>query len=137
MAVPVVGYDAILAAVTPQRAIDTVRKGFVRYESGEWVMPPKLYLPSPPRGDFRAMPAMGDGLAILKWVTSFPSNHGTGKPIVTGVLCVSDANDGTLLMLLDARAVTALRTGAAAAIAASALASDDRTVGMIGCGVHG
>jgi ornithine cyclodeaminase/alanine dehydrogenase-like protein (mu-crystallin family) len=53
------------------------------------------------------------------------------------LVCVSDATDGALLMLLDGRAVTALRTGAVAAVAASALASTNRSVGMIGCGVHG
>jgi ornithine cyclodeaminase/alanine dehydrogenase-like protein (mu-crystallin family) len=41
-------------------------------------------------------------------------------------------------MLLDAGAVTALRTGAIAAVAARALARPDaRSVGIIGCGLHG
>jgi len=137
MAVPVMDHAAVLAAVSPARAIAEVRDAFVRYERGEWVMPPKVYLPSPPHGDFRAMPALGDGLAILKWVTSFPGNRAVHAPTVSGVVCVSDAADGSLLMLLDGRAVTALRTGAVAAVAASALASSDRTVGIIGCGVHG
>ncbi|HYM57042.1 MAG TPA: hypothetical protein VES79_03685, partial [Solirubrobacteraceae bacterium] len=49
-----------------------------------------------------------------------------------------DAATSEPLMLLDARAVTALRTGAVAAVAARALARDDaRTVGVIGCGLHG
>ena len=40
--------------------------------------------------------------------------------------------------MLDARAVTALRTGAAAAVAAQELAREDaRTVGLVGCGLHG
>jgi len=137
MAIPVLDGEAVLAAVSPTRAIAEVRAGFVRFHRGEWQMPPKVYLPSPPHGDFRAMPALGDGLAILKWVTSFPANRATGTPTVNGLVCVSDASDGTMLMLLDGRAVTALRTGAAAAVAASALASADRSVGIIGCGVHG
>jgi ornithine cyclodeaminase/alanine dehydrogenase-like protein (mu-crystallin family) len=40
-------------------------------------------------------------------------------------------------MLMDARAVTALRTGAAAAVASAALAPPNRDVGIVGCGVHG
>ena len=134
---PVLDHDAVLAAVSPVRAIAEVRSAFVRYQRGDWVMPPKMYLPSPPHGDFRAMPALGDGLAILKWVTSFPGNRGTATPTVTGLVCVSDASNGALMMLLDGRAVTALRTGAAAAVAASALGPTDRTVGIVGCGVHG
>jgi alanine dehydrogenase len=137
MGVPVLDHDAVLAAVSTTRAIAEVRSALVRYQRAEWIMPPKTYLPSPPYGDFRAMPALGDGLAILKWVTSFPGNQRTATPTVSGLVCVSDATDGALLMLLDGRAVTALRTGAVAAVAASALASTDRSVGMIGCGVHG
>ncbi|MFL5931863.1 MAG: ornithine cyclodeaminase family protein, partial [Gaiellaceae bacterium] len=91
-----------------------------------------------PNGDFRAMPAKGAGLAILKWVTSFPRNPEAGLPVVMGMICVSSAVDGEPLALVDVRAVTALRTGAVAAVAAQELAREDaRTVGMIGCGLHG
>jgi alanine dehydrogenase len=101
-------------------------------------MPAKIYLQSPPFGDFRAMPARGGGVALLKWITSFPGNPARGLPTVMGVICLSDAETGAPLMLLDARAVTALRTGAVAAVASEALASKRaRTVGIIGCGLHG
>jgi ornithine cyclodeaminase/alanine dehydrogenase-like protein (mu-crystallin family) len=84
------------------------------------------------------MPARGDGLALLKWITSFPGNPARGLPTVTGVVCLSDATDGEPLMLLDARSVTALRTGAVAAVATRALARPEaRSVGIIGCGLHG
>jgi alanine dehydrogenase len=101
-------------------------------------MPAKIYLQSPPFGDFRAMPARGDGVALLKWITSFPGNPARGLPTVMGVVCLSDAETGAPLMLLDARAVTALRTGAVAAVATQALAAENATtVGIIGCGLHG
>jgi ornithine cyclodeaminase/alanine dehydrogenase-like protein (mu-crystallin family) len=84
------------------------------------------------------MPARGGGLALLKWITSFPGNPARGLPTVTGVICLSDATTGQPLMLLDARSVTALRTGAVAAVAARALARDKaRSVGIVGCGLHG
>jgi alanine dehydrogenase len=135
---PVLDYDAVLAAVTPPAAIERVGEAFLRFASGEWVMPPKVYLQSPPDGDFRAMPALGDGLALLKWITSFPGNPARGLPTVTGVICLSDAATGQPLMLLDARSVTALRTGAVAAVATRALAREDaRSVGIVGCGLHG
>src|SRR5687767_5021480 len=87
--VPVFDYDAVLAAVEPLDAIERVRDGFVRYEADEWGMPPKVYLAVPPMGDFRAMPAKGGGLAILKWVTSFPGNPARELPVVMGMICVS------------------------------------------------
>jgi ornithine cyclodeaminase/alanine dehydrogenase-like protein (mu-crystallin family) len=135
---PVLDHDTVLAAVSPADAIERVREAFLRFHVGEWVMPPKVYLDSPPHGDFRAMPARGGGLALLKWVTSFPGNPEKGLPTVSGVICVSDATNGEPLMLLDARSVTALRTGAVAAVATEALApAGARTVGIIGCGLHG
>ena len=130
--------DLVLTAIDPADAIERVRDGFVEYAGNEWQMPPKVYLDASPNGDFRAMPAKGAGLAILKWVTSFPRNPEAGLPVVMGVICVSSAADGEPLALVDVRAVTALRTGAVAAVAAQELAREDaRTVGIMGCGLHG
>jgi alanine dehydrogenase len=135
---PVLDHDAVLAAVSPQAAIERVREAFLRFHAGEWVMPAKVYLQSPPHGDFRAMPARGGDLALLKWITSFPGNPERGLPTVSGVICLSDATTGVPLMLLDARSVTALRTGAVAAVATRALAAEGaRRVGIVGCGLHG
>lgn len=137
--IPVFDHDTVLAAIAPAEAIERVRDAFVRHRAGEWVMPSKVYLDAPDGpGDFRAMPARGGGLAILKWITSFPSNGERGLPVVMGLVCVSDASDGRPLALIDARAVTMLRTGAVAAVAAQELAREDAaTVGLVGCGVYG
>jgi alanine dehydrogenase len=130
--------DAVRQAVSPQRAYEAVRDAFIAYARGEWTMPPKVYVPAYPAGDFRAMPALGAGHALLKWVTSFPGNPTKGLPTVTGLVLVSDATDGTLLAALDAGAVTALRTGAAAVLAAETLAaSNASSAGVIGAGVNG
>jgi alanine dehydrogenase len=135
---PVLDHDAVLTAVSPAEAIERVRDAFLRHHRGEWEMPPKVYLLSPPHGDFRAMPALGDGLAMLKWITSFPGNPAKGMATVNGVIALSDAQTGEPLMLLDARSVTALRTGAVAAVAARALALDGAVeVGLVGSGLHG
>ena len=125
-------------AVSPDRAVSAVRDAFVRYASGEWTMPPKVYVPAYPEGDFRAMPALGGGHALLKWVTSFPGNPLQGLPTVTGLVLVSDASNGMLKGVLDAGAVTSLRTGAAAVLAAETLGRRDaRTAAVIGAGVNG
>ena len=131
-------HDTVLRAIPPAVAIERVRDGFVEHAGGDWQMPPKTYLDAAPNGDFRAMPAKGAGIAILKWVTSFPRNPEAGLPVVMGAICVSSAADGELLALVDVRAVTALRTGAVAAVAAQELARGDaRTAGIVGCGLHG
>jgi alanine dehydrogenase len=130
--------DDVRTAVSPERALDAVRQAFVAYARGEWTMPPKVYVPAYPAGDFRAMPALGGGHALLKWVTSFPGNPAQGLPTVTGLVLLSDATNGMLKAALDAGAVTALRTGAAAVLAAETLGRDDAsTAAVIGAGVNG
>ena len=135
--IPVISADSILSAVSVAEAIERTREAFVRHARGEWVMPAKVYLDSPP-GDFRAMPARGSGVALLKWVTSYPQNPERGLPVVTGVIVLSEADSGQELAILDARSVTWLRTGAAAAVSTQVLApTDASSVGVVGCGVNG
>jgi ornithine cyclodeaminase/alanine dehydrogenase-like protein (mu-crystallin family) len=84
------------------------------------------------------MPALGGGHALLKWVTSFPGNPAKGLPTVTGLVVLNDVGTGMLEAVLDAGAVTALRTGAAAVLAAETLGRlDASTAAVVGCGVNG
>ena len=136
--IPFFNGENVRAAVSPERALDAVRDAFVAYAREEWTMPPKVYVPAYPEGDFRAMPALGAGHALLKWVTSFPGNPAQGLPTVTGLVLLSDASNGMLKAVLDAGAVTALRTGAAAVLAAETLGRPDaETAAVIGAGVNG
>ncbi len=136
--IPVISGRAVLDSIDPKAAIERTREAFERYGRGEWAMPAKVYLDSPPYGDFRAMPARGDGLALLKWVTSFPGNSAKGMPVVRGEALLSDAETGKELAVIECSSVTSLRTGAAAAVSAQVLAAEDaKTVGIIGCGVNG
>jgi ornithine cyclodeaminase/alanine dehydrogenase-like protein (mu-crystallin family) len=134
--VPVFSGTAVREAVPPLRAYEAVRDAFVRHARGEWTMQPKVYVSNYPAGDFRAMPALGGGHALLKWVTSFPGNPARGLPTVTGLVLVSSAETGELEAVLDAAAVTALRTAAAGVIAVEALGRGGSSA-VVGCGVNG
>jgi ornithine cyclodeaminase/alanine dehydrogenase-like protein (mu-crystallin family) len=138
VSVPFFSARHVYAALDPADALEAVREAFVAHARGEWSMPSKVYVPAPPDGDFRAMPAAGAGHAVLKWVTSFPGNPARGLPTVSGVVLLSDGATGELRALLDAGAVTALRTGAAAVLAAETLGvPDGGPAAIIGCGVNG
>jgi len=138
VAVPFFSGADVERAVSPHEAYDAVKEAFVAYAHGEWTMQPKLYVTNYPAGDFRAMPALGGGHALLKWVTSFPGNPAKGLPTVTGVVLLSNAETGRLEALFDAAAVTALRTAAAAVIAAETLCrSGAESIAVVGCGVNG
>ena len=138
MSIPIFTGADVERAVSPHEAYDAVKAAFVAHARGEWTMQPKLYVTNYPAGDFRAMPALGGGHALLKWVTSFPGNPAKGMPTVTGVVLLSNAETGQLEAILDAAGVTALRTAAAAVIAAETLCrSGAESTAVVGCGVNG
>jgi alanine dehydrogenase len=137
VSVPFLTAAHVRAALAPGDAVEAVREAFVEHARGNWSMPSKLYV-AVDGGDFRAMPAAGSGHTVLKWVTSFPRNPERGLPTVSGVVLLSDAATGELRALLDAGAVTALRTGAAAVLAAETLALPDAgAAAVVGTGVNG
>jgi ornithine cyclodeaminase/alanine dehydrogenase-like protein (mu-crystallin family) len=137
-AVPVFTASDVYAALDPSEAVEAVREAFVEHARGAWTMPPKVYIDAPPNGDFRAMPAAGGGWAVLKWVNSFPENPSRALPTVSGVVILSETDSGQLRAILDAGAVTALRTGGAAVLAAETLARPTvAPAAVVGCGVNG
>ena len=69
-------------------------------------------------------------------MTSFPGNPARGLPTVSGVVVLSHAETGLVEAILDAGAVTALRTGAAAALAAETLGLAGPAA-VVGAGVNG
>ena len=137
MTVPFFSARDVEAAVPPERAYAAVRDAFMAHARGEWAMQPKLYVTNYPAGDFRAMPALGGGHALLKWVTSFPGNPARGLPTVSGLVVLSDAETGLVEAVLDAGSLTALRTGAAAALAAETLGAPGGSAAVVGAGVNG
>ncbi|WP_053231708.1 ornithine cyclodeaminase family protein [Sandaracinus amylolyticus] len=127
------------SVATMPMAVSAVEEAFAAHGRGEARMPPKVYLDLPEHdGDFRAMPSALAHVAGVKWVNSHPQNPARhGLPSVMGVYVLSDPETALPLAILDATWLTALRTGAAAAVASKHLASGaPRTVGFVGSGVQ-
>ncbi|WP_241759262.1 ornithine cyclodeaminase family protein [Pyxidicoccus parkwayensis] len=85
------------------------------------------------------MPVMQHGESVTIKVVSYnPTNpHRYGVPTIIATNSVYDCATGRLLELMDGVLPTALRTGAASAIASKYLADpDSRVVGMVGCGAQ-
>ena len=70
---------------------------------------------------------------------NFPKNpQRFGLPTIQGTIVLADATNGVPLAIIESGSVTALRTGAATAVAAKFLARRDaRTATIVGCGVQG
>ena len=117
-------------------AIRLVRQAFKTQALGQATMPPKLYL-NLPEGDFRAMPAYlaRPPACGIKWVNVHPANPARGLPSIMAIIVINDPATGVPLAVMDGLLITKLRTAAAAAVAAKALARPgSRVVGLVGCG---
>lgn len=71
----------------------------------------------------------------LKMLNTFPLNSEKGLPTFTGMLMAFDSTSGMPLGIMDASYITCMRTGAAGAIGAAALARpDSRVLFVLGAG---
>jgi alanine dehydrogenase len=111
---------------------------FGALSAGRASVPPRTAA-SAATGLLGAMPVALPGVALAaKLVTVFPDNDRRGVPSHQALIAVFDESDGTLRTLMDGTRITAVRTGAAAAVAAGALARPDATVlAILGAGVQG
>ena len=131
----------VAALLTLDECIDAVEAGFARQAAGGAVGPGVLAL-HVPGGGFHVKAA---GLRLSRFYVAaklnanFPDNPARrGLPTIQGVVVLSDGEDGRPLALLDSMEITALRTGAATAVAARHLARPDaRVATVVGCGRQG
>jgi ornithine cyclodeaminase/alanine dehydrogenase len=135
--------DVEAAGVAMPAIIEALEAAFREKGLGRAEMPPKPAIhPGPPGNDnfihamAASVPALG--AAGVKWVSGFPGNTARGLPYVTGLIVLNDPDTGLPTAILDATWITAMRTGAATAVAARHLARpDSATVAILGCGVQG
>lgn len=120
--------------------IEALEVMFKEKGQGRVEMPPKPGIHTRPDAFIHAMPAYIPKLesAGIKWVSGYPENQSKGLPYISGLLILNDPNTGLPLAVMDASWITAMRTGAATAVAAKYLAKpDSSSVGIIACGVQG
>lgn len=138
-------------------AVDLMRDTFRRYSAGRVVQPVRHMVRSPTGEVLAVMPAhvaapdpggsadQGDpGAAAescagygLKTVLITPDNAARGLPVHVGLVLIFDPETGLPAALIDAAALTAIRTAAASAAATDALARPDAAVlALLGAGVQ-
>jgi len=123
-----------------REVIDVVEKAFLEKARGKVEVPPKPGVHPQKDAFIHAMPAFLPRMraAGVKWVSGFPENPKHGLPYISGLLVVNDVETGFPVCVMDCTWVTAVRTGAATAVAAKHLAREDSgTLGILGCGVQG
>jgi alanine dehydrogenase len=113
-----------------------IEEAFAEHGRGKVQMPPKVYITFE-HGDFRTMPAAIPALSIggVKIVNVHPNNPAIGLPTVMALTVILNPGTGIPEAILNATALTDLRTGAAGAIAAKYLSPEKSVVlGLAGSG---
>lgn len=112
--------------------IEVVANALRSLTRGEAVQPLRSAIWMPDRqGLLGVMPGMlgrlgdDDPIAGVKVITVMPGNHAQGEESHQGLVLLFEQEWGRPLALLDATAVTAIRTAAASAVATRALARED------------
>ncbi len=113
-------------------------------------LPSKIGVHPRPDGSFgHAMPAWlrgpdddgGRDLLGIKWVTGFPTDRSSGLPAIHATLLLNDPTTGESQAILDATAITAIRTAAISGVAirrwAPSVDPGSVTVAIVGAGVQG
>jgi ornithine cyclodeaminase len=120
-------------------AIESQRAAFTALGRGTAVLPPRLLVPGAQDAVAFCYAARlaPDGAAVSKFGSVNPANAARGLPSVNAMVAVLDAQTGQPVAVMDGTTVTTIRTSAASAVAASALARPgSRTLAVLGSGVQ-
>ena len=132
--------DVEAAGVSMSQIIAALEKMFFEKGHGKVEMPPKPGIHTQPDAFIHAMPAYipSLGSAGMKWVSGYPQNQAKGLPYIAGLLILNDPETGFPIAVMDCTWITAMRTGAASAVAAKYLARPDSArAGILACGYQG
>jgi alanine dehydrogenase len=129
------GADVDALALSDDEILGAVRQGLIQQGRGETVIEPRVHLfPSPTvNGHFNVLRGAVPGLAGVKVVGDYVENHLVGLPSELALLLLLDPLTGVPMAILDATAITAMRTGAMTALGAEHLARrGSRVLGHVG-----
>ncbi len=124
----------LIAPATLVAAIELALRDFAQ---GKVTVPARQHIES---GDktLLCMPAIGATAFGVKLVSVVPGNASRGLPVTNGLMMLSEGESGVPVAVLNAAALTALRTGAVGALGLKWIApADVDRVGIIGAGVQG
>lgn len=136
----ILGHQDVLDLLPMELAIETRATTLVALSRGEAQNPLRSVLPlEGGRGALGFMPAVMPDTGPLgaKIISVFPSNVATRYPSHQGAVLLFDPMTGRLLAVVDAGAVTEIRTGAVSAVATRVLSRGDaKRLALLGSGTQ-
>mgnify|MGYP001131726609 CR=1 FL=1 len=130
--------EQIMRALTFDQVMESVEKALHLYEARQFVMPDRLGVDCGGGNQLLLMPCVADGSIAAKLLTIYPGNRSRNRPMIDGLVMLADQSNGEILALMDAKTITAMRTGAVTGTSVRYLAKEDaHSVGLVGCGTQG
>lgn len=131
--------EDVFKLLSPVKCTEIMRETLTALELGKGVQYLRTPHLLPNNGIFAFMPAwLDNGYFGAKVLTVFHSNAGSIYPAHQGSVMLFEAEHGSLVALVDAAAITQVRTGAVSAVATDLLANQDASaLCLMGCGVQG
>jgi alanine dehydrogenase len=129
------GADIDAVAPRDDEILGAIRACLAQQGRGETVVEPRVHLfpPDAANGHFNVLRGALPGLAGVKVVGDYVDNHLRGLPSELALLLLLDPATGAPTAILDATAITAMRTGAMTALGGQYLARrSSRVLGHIG-----
>jgi ornithine cyclodeaminase/alanine dehydrogenase-like protein (mu-crystallin family) len=128
----------VLSLLTPAETVALVEAAALATAgSSDWVVPQRQHLKWA-QGTLLTMPAIGAGAMAVKLVSVVPGNAARKAPVTNGLLILADAGTGLPQAIMDAAALTAMRTGAVGALGLKYITpAGVASVGIVGTGVQG
>ena len=121
--------------------IERLQQAFAGFEPSNVTVPVRdgFHYDVPVTGLVEWMPLYQHGRSVLMKMVGYHPENPTCRllPTVLSTLSLFDAATGSLTTIADGVLLTAIRTGAASAVATRLLSSENsRTLGLIGCGAQ-
>jgi ornithine cyclodeaminase len=137
----ILSHQDVLAALPPEECAEAMAAVLAAYARGEAHMPLRSMVPFDGAAGFMGlMPAWRGGedpVFSLKSLCVMPGNPARGLDSHQGTVTLFDGTIGAPRAILDASAVTAIRTAAVSAVATRVLSREDaRVLAILGAGVQ-
>jgi len=130
--------DELMQALPLQAVMGCVEEALALYEAKTYEMPDRLAVDCGAGNLLLLMPCVAEGNFSTKLVTVYPGNRAKHRPVIDGLVVLAAQDTGEILALMDAKTVTAMRTGAVTGTSIRYLAREEAaSVGLVGCGVQG
>jgi alanine dehydrogenase len=123
------GADVEALALSDQEILEAIRGVIAAQGRGETVIEPRTHLfPQGVEGHFNVLRGVTGDYAGVKVVGDFVHNHRQGLPSELALLVLMDPGNGVPAAVIDATAITEVRTGAVTALGGEYLARRDARV---------